>query len=82
MSQYEPDAKTRFYQVNAWAPPGTEGSMAGGKYGRHLCVGCVADSAVEAIKAVQENHPLVRIDAVNDRGIVHINLRMRDVQSG
>ena len=64
--QYEPGAKTRFYQVKTWEPPSTDQ-----KWGSSWVFGVVARSAVQAMETVQTFHPTHRIDAVNSTGVVH-----------
>lgn len=56
----------RFYQVNAWQEKDETV-----RYGRHLCIGVVAEDAVTALSRAQHLHPKARMDSVNDRGIVH-----------
>lgn len=56
----------RFYRVN-----GYEDKSDTHKYGRHLCIGVVAVSAMKAITTAQEMYPRARLDAVNDCGIVN-----------
>lgn len=62
----EPAWWRRYYHVKCWQPPQDER-----KWGRHIDFGVVARSALEAINFVSAEYPLCRIDAVNERGIVH-----------
>ena len=61
-------AKVRYFMVNCFEPPPEENSKA---WGRHWAIGVVCSSAAEALDTVREKHPTYRIEAVNERGIVH-----------
>lgn len=60
-------AKLRYFMVNCFEPP-PEDTKA---WGKHWAVGVVCRSAAEALDTVREKHPTYRIEAVNERGIVH-----------
>jgi hypothetical protein len=67
------DQKIRLYEVKCW-----QSAQGERKYGRHLNFGVVAAGAPDAMNHVATEHPDVRIDAVNDRGIVHYVLETPD----
>lgn len=68
MSDSHPSHKVRCYRVTGWEPPAEDAKS---KWGTGHNFGVVARSAAEAMKLIQEKHPAVRIDAVNDTCIVH-----------
>ena len=63
------ETKIRLYHVKCW-----EAAKEPNRWGRHLVFGVVCLSASQALAHVASEHPEVRIDAVNDGGIVHYTL--------
>lgn len=57
------------YHVKCWEP-----AKEPNRWGRHLVFGVVCLDATQALLHIASERPDVRIDAVNDGGIVHYTL--------
>lgn len=69
-------AKLRCFAVNCFEPPEDEK-----KWGKHHTLGVVCRSVVEAVEHVRATQPTYRIEAVNERCIVHYVLDMPGMRS-